>query len=253
MSGLRQDTTSCAVCHMDRSKLLTVAIQVVSILLFSLVSAAIQRQEHVFIIFLVYLAVIMFVTAKLGGRGFTRPPENRGPLLFREDQATQVMMRDALLMKEVKEQAKSTLLALLPGLIVLIVIAPLYWQHIDPAIKSIVGQVTDNEFEMRFIGFIAFYVFLIGVMQVPRFIVSKLVKQQKQLLVPRVFSVHRDGILLDNKFMQYSGDLCFRVDTSRKFAELSGKKVQFTVRLYTADVIRLASKLREAGLRECGE
>lgn len=227
---------------------MTLVIQAISIVLFSLVSAA--APEYAWIAFILYFFVLMFVMTKITGRGLKKAPERKGSPIFKEDQATQIMAHDSLLIKEVKEQFKSTtLMLLLP--IVALVLAPMYWQYIDPPVKSALAQFTTNEFLIRFIGFIMFYVFLIAIMQIPRLAVSRLVKQQKQLYVPRTFSLYKDGILIDNRYVQYESDLCFQGDANRKFVEMHGKKIPFIIRLYTIEVSKLASKLKEVGLSEC--
>jgi uncharacterized membrane protein len=77
------------------------------------------------------------------------------------------------------------------------------------------------------------------------------VKQKKQLYYPRIYAVYKEGIVIEGRLLQYSKDMCFKVETKRRFVEVHGDKLPFVVRLYTLDVSKLADKLFEVGLREC--
>lgn len=231
-----------------QSKAIQVIIQIISIILFALVSAI--APGYSFLFFILYFAILMFVFSRTMRGGLKRADQVKSAPLFKENDVSAIMTSDPMLMQEVKEQFKSMmLLMILPFLVIFI--APLYWEYVARYVETYVYQASSNEFLTRFAVFLMFYVFLIGVLQAPRLILMRKMKQKKQIYTPRRYSVHREGLLLDNRLLELTRELCIKVDTRRKFVEIHGDKLPFIVRLYTLDYTRLASTLREVGLNVC--
>lgn len=229
-------------------KLTPVVIQVATVIIFALVSAAIP--EYTWIFFILYFVVLTVIMMRTAGKGMRKVAEVKGSPLFKEENAASIMASDAALFKEIREQFK---LAFLPmvSLVVIIFIYPVYWQYLDPLVRDALHSITDNAFITRFVEFLAFYAFLIAVMSLPRMLITRRSQQKKQLYIPRTFSVYRDGIYLEGRMIEYSKDACYKVDSKRRFVEIHSPKVPFVIRLYTLEVSKLADRLKEVGLYEC--
>ncbi|MEM4718417.1 MAG: DUF2208 family protein, partial [Desulfurococcaceae archaeon] len=230
------------------NKAIQAIIQIISIILFALVSAI--APSYSFLFFIIYFIILMFVFSRTMRGGFKRVDQVKSAPLFKESDVSAVITSDPMLIQEVKEQFKSMmLLMILPFLVIFI--APLYWQYVAHYIENYMYQVSNNEFVTRFTVFLLFYVFLIGILQAPRVLLMRKMRQKKQIYTPRKYSVHKEGLILDNRLLELTRDLCIKVDTKRKFVEIHGDKIPFIVRLYTLDAIKLANKLHEVGLNEC--
>lgn len=236
--------------YMFQSKLASIAFQVVSIVMFALISAAVP--QYAWIVFIAYFAVLMIIMTRLATRGMKKASELKGTPLFKEENAVQIMASDIALMQEIKDQLKSTMLLMVMPLMVLL-IAPLYWQYINPFLVNTVLKDLGSEFLIRFIGFLLFYTFLIVTMFLPRLVVTRKLKQKKQLYTPRVYSVYKNGLYMDGRMVEYDKESCYQANSRRKFVEIHSPKLQFIVRLYTLEVSALAGRLREVGLYECRE
>lgn len=232
----------------SNKKLVPIIIQVATIVMFALVSAAIPAYTWIF--FILYFVVLTVIMMRTTGKGLKRVTEVKGSPLFKEENAASIMAGDTILFKEIREQFK---LAFLPmvSLLIVIFIYPLYWQYLDPLVKDVLHSITDDAFITRFAEFLAFYAFLIAIMSLPRVLITRKLQQKKQLYIPRTFSVYRDGIYLEGRMIEYSKDACYKVDSKRKFVEIHSPKIPFVIRLYTLEVSKLADRLREVGLYEC--
>jgi len=161
-------------------------------------------------------------------------------------------MYDSLVINELKSQVKSTMIYLVFPLIALVVI-PLYYEYIGPHIMSLL-EALNNELLKRFIFFIAMYLFLMGVLQGIRIVIVKKIKQPpRQLYIPRSFIVYRTGLVIDGRFLEYDKDMCIEENRDRRFVEIHSKKLPYVIRLYTLEISKLLSRIREAGLSECRE
>ncbi|MCC6010840.1 MAG: DUF2208 domain-containing protein [Desulfurococcaceae archaeon] len=229
------------------SRRIMILIQALSIVMFALIAALIP--QYFFLVFILYFLVIMLLSVKMGSRGFKRAEDLIGPVLFKENAAAQVMMYDSLVVNEFKSQIKSTTIYLVLPLLVLVLI-PLYYGYIGPYVQELAGAL-GNEVLVRFIYFIVMYLFLTGVLQALRVVITKLVKQPKQLIIPRSFTVYKSGIVLDGRFLEYSRDMCIEENRDRRFIEIHGEKLPYVIRLYTLEISKLYSKMREVGLNEC--
>jgi uncharacterized membrane protein len=234
---------------MAQSRVQTAVLQATSMILFALISAA--APEYMWLFFIIYFAIIMIVMSRMTMSGLKRVDQMKGSPLFKEDNAATAMASDAILIQEVKEQFKSPMLLLLLSFALIFVIPPVYWGYVSPYVESLIKQMTTSEFIVRFVVFLAFYVFMIAILYVPRSLLMRGVKQKKQLYYPRIYAVYKEGIVIEGRLLQYSKDMCFKVETKRRFVEVHGDKLPFVVRLYTLDVSKLADKLFEVGLREC--
>lgn len=233
------------------SRATTIFIQVLSMVIFALISAAVP--QYLPLIFVVYFAILLIVSSRLATRGMKKASSVKGTPLFREDNPAQVAVQDDLLLQEVKDQFKSTLVLMFLPFILVVVLAQVYWMYINQIIESYVLQGISDSFLSRFIQVLIFYAFISAVMLIPRWLMSRRFSQKKQLMIPQKFMVYKDGIVMDGRLVSYANDMCFKLDTRRKYTELHSAKLPFTVRLYTLEVSKLAEKLREVGLRECRE
>lgn len=232
-----------------QSRRLQLLIQVFSIVLFALISA-LAPQEYLFAFFILYFAVFMFVFSRLMGGGFKSANKIKTQPVFKEDDVSKIIASDVQLLQEIREQFKPMMILL--GLTFLVIlIAPIYWQYIADHVKSTVSNLTGNEFLTKFLVFLSFYVFLMAIMYLPRTLVTRRLKQKKQIYTPRRYAVHKEGLLLDGRLLEYTKDLCMKVNSKRRFVEIHGEKLPFIIRLYTLDTSRLADKLGEVGLYEC--
>lgn len=235
---------------MFQNKKLSIVFQVLSIVLFSLISAALP--QYAWVVFILYFVVLMAITSRSSMRGLGRRGGLKGTPLFREENAVQVMTRDVLLIQEIKEQFKSTMVLLtLPLLIIFI--APIYWDHVNPILVNNLLKYIGHEFIERFLSFLLFYVFLIAIISLPRIILMHKLKQKKQLYTPRVFHVYRNSLYIDGRILDYSKDMCFKHDPRRKFVEVRSPRLPFDIRLYTLETSTLANRFKEVGLSECRE
>lgn len=234
---------------MMQSRKTTTAIQVASMILFALVSAA--APDYMWLFFLIYFAIIMFVMSRMAMGGLKKVEQMKGSPLFKEENATTAMASDVALIKEVKEQFKSPMLMMILSFALIFIIPPVYWGYVSPHVENFIKQTTTNEFITRFIVFLAFYVFMISILYLPRTLIMRGMKQKKQLYYPRMYAVYREGVLVEGRLLEYSKDMCYKVDSRRRFVEVHGDKLPFVVRLYTLETSRLADKLSEVGLREC--
>ena len=233
---------------MQQSKVFTAVLQVTSMILFALVSAA--APQYMWLFFIIYFLIIMIITSRMAMGGLKKVDQLRGSPVFKEDNATTVMASDTMLIQEVKEQFKSPMLLMILSFALIFIIPPLYWSYVSPYVENLVKQSTTNDFIVRFIVFLAFYVFMIAILYVPRTLLMGRTKQ-KQLYYPRVYAVYREGVVLDGKLLEYSKDMCYKIDGKRRFVELHSDRLPFTVRLYTLEPSKLADRLIEVGLREC--
>jgi Predicted membrane protein len=177
-------------------------------ILFALVSAA--APEYMWLFFIIYFAIIMIVMSKMTMSGLKRVDQMKGSPIFKEENAATVMASDAMLIQEVKEQFKSPMLLLLLSFALIFVIPPIYWGYVSPYVESLINQMTTSEFIVRFVVFLAFYVFMIAILYVPRALLMRGVKQKKQLYYPRVYAVYKEGIVIEGRLLQYSKDMCFK-------------------------------------------
>lgn len=234
-----------------QSKKIQLTIQVLSIVLFALVSALVP-QEYVFVFFLLYFLVMMLVFSRLMSSGFKKPGEIKTQPIFKEDDVSKIIASDIQLLQEIREQFRPMMILFALTFLV-ILIAPLYWQYIADHVKSTIHSLTGNEFLTKFITILFFYLFLMAIMFLPRTLATRRLKQKKQIHTPRRYAVHREGLILDGRLLAYSKDLCIKVNSKRRFVEIHGEKLPFIIRLYTIDASRLADKLEEVGLDECRE
>jgi uncharacterized membrane protein len=231
------------------SRKIMILIQALSMVMFALIAALIP--DYFFLVFILYFLLIMIISAKIGTRVFKRVEASAGPVLFKETATAQAMMYDSLVINELRSQVKSTMIYLVFPLVALLLI-PLYNEHIGPRVLELAGAL-NNEILVRFVYFMVMYLFLAGVLQGIRLAITKSVKQPKQLFIPRSFTLYRSGIALDGRFFEFSRDVCIKENRERRFIEIHGEKLPYIIRLYTLEVSKLYSKMREAGLRECRE
>ncbi|MEM1638575.1 MAG: DUF2208 family protein [Desulfurococcaceae archaeon] len=234
---------------MMQSRGVTIAIQVASMILFALISAA--APGYMLLFFIIYFAIIMLITSKMAMGGLKKVEQMKGSPIFKEENATTVMASDTLLIQEVKEQFKSPMLMMILSFAFVLIIPPVYWSYISPYIENLIKQSTTNEFVVRFIVFLAFYVFMIAVLYLPRTLIMRGIKQKKQLYYPRVYAIYKEGVVIEGRLLEYSRDMCYKVNSKRHFVEIHGDKLPFIVRLYTLETSKLADRLYEVGLREC--
>jgi len=231
------------------SKKANIAIQAVSIVLFALVAALIP--QYALLIFILYFMLFMIIATRTSLKSTKSIDKSAGPSLFKESASAQAMMYDSLLAEELRSQFKSTMVYFIFPLIALVLI-PLYTTYIGPHIRSFL-QVLGNTLLENFLYFILMYLFLIGVIQGSRLLVVGRIKQQKQLLIPRSFTLYKKGLVFDGRFLEYNKDMCIKENRERKFVEIHSTKLPFIIRLYTLEVSKLYTKIREAGLSECRE
>jgi len=231
------------------SKRLTVLIQVLTIVLFALVAAAIP--QFFFLVFLLYFVISMFLATWSFRKSVKLSESSAGPILYKESAADRIMAYDQLVLVELKNQFKSTMIYLVFPLFALLLI-PFYHGFIGPHVESLLRSLS-NEFLERFIYFIVLYLFLMGVFQGIRIASFRAWKQPRQLYIPRSFTVYKSGLRVDRGFLVFSSDMCIKESRERKFVEIYSKKLPYIVRLYTLEVSKLYSKLKEAGLHECRE
>jgi uncharacterized membrane protein len=231
------------------SRKINIVIQAISIVLFALVAALIP--QYALLVFILYFILFMILMTRTGLKSTKSIDKSAGPLLFKESASAQAMMYDSLLTEELKSQFKSTIIYLILPFTAFMLI-PLYTMFIEPYIRSFL-QALGSGFLINFLKFIIMYLFLIGVIQGMRFLVSRKTKQQKQLLIPRSFTLYKKGLVVDGRFLEYSRDMCVKENRERKFIEIHGNKLPFIIRLYTLEVSKLYTKIREVGLSECRE
>lgn len=236
---------------MQQSKIVTIVLPIISIILFSLISAVVPG--YMWLFFVLYFAVIMVVSYKVSMKGMKTITEHKGSALFKEENTAQIMNLDRLLLDELKSQYKSTMLMMFLPLMLIFFIMPLAGA-IQQTVKQIVSQYIEEEFLRNFLGFLAFYLVMFGIIGLPSRLLMRKSAKKKQLYTPMKYIVYRDGILVDRgRLIGYTEDICFKSNTDRKFVELHSSKLPFLVRLYTLEVSKLVSKLKEVKLNECSE
>ncbi len=233
------------------SKLVNTLIQIVSLVLFALVSAI--APEYTWLFFILYFIIIMAVMTKMSMKGFKRADSVKGSPLFKEDNTTIAMSSDTLVLQEVKEQFKAVMLMMFLPFVIIFLVPPIYWTYINPIVDSATRQVFENEVLVRFIGFLAFYSILVLTIQIPRLLLMRGLKSKKQLYTPRSFALYREGLLMDGRLLAFDKDMCYKVDSKRKFVQIESPQLPYNVRLYTLEVSKLADRIREVGLHECRE
>ncbi|MCY0868753.1 MAG: DUF2208 domain-containing protein [Desulfurococcus sp.] len=227
-------------------------IQLASIVVFALVSAIIP--QYAFIVFILYFVVFMIIAAKSSAKTMKVPPRSElGSPIFKESKAAQVMLMDKTLQAELGKQMKIMMLQFALIFLVLFLL-PVYNDYIWPLVAGVAG-LTNGSILVNFLRYLGMYLFFIGVMQAFR----RLLIREQQALQPgylaiaRSFTVYRKGVVLDEaRFIDFTQDICFKVEAERKFVELRNSKNNTPLtRLYTLEVNRLVEKLEEAGLSEC--
>lgn len=234
------------------SRKATVAISVISMLLFALASAAVPQM--VWIIFILYFVVLMVIMGRGAAKAIKRPPPAKelGSPLYKEVNVMQALVQDKELNAELRSQASFLLLNTVFIFFLIFVLIPLYQGNIAPYIESAVASLTDSEFARRFLVYLGMYVFFIGVSQGSRFILFR--KPPAQVTFPRKsFYVYKKGIVIDEaQFIPFNGELCFRAEPERKFIEVRAGPRAPPVRLYTLEVAKLKEVLKGVGINECG-
>ncbi len=231
------------------SRKILLVIQALTIVMFALTAALIP--QYAYLVFILYFIVFMFFAARIGTSSLKKIEGSLGHVLFKENVADKVMMQDQLVLDEMRKQFKLTLVYLVSPLLALLLI-PLYYGFIGPVIQSVL-KVLNNELLERFTYFIIMYLFLMGVFQGLRVIIAKVVKQPKQLYIPRSFMVYKSGLAIGGRLITFDKDMCMKENRERRFVEIHSKKLPYVIRLYTLEVSKLSSKMKEAGLRECTE
>jgi uncharacterized membrane protein len=228
----------------------TVIIQIASLVALSLISAA-TPPAYLPLVFILYIVVMMLITSRSVMRTAKRVDKVKSPLLFEEKSAATAMASDELLISDLKKQLKTMTLALLVPLLLVLVLVPLYGQYVNPVVASSFLNIANNEFLAKFATYFIFYAVLMLASLGVRQVLLKVSKVEKQLYVPRSYSVHKDGVVLDGRFYEYADDMCYEANPSRRFIAIYSKRLPFVIRLYTLEVSKLKSALREAKLNEC--
>lgn len=225
-------------------------MQIVSLVILALLSALIPR-EYLWIVFLLYFVVVMVITSRSVVRAAKKLDKPKSPLLFEEKNPSLAASSDVELLGEIKKQMSSMMLTLILPLMVFLLFMPFYWQYMYPTLIWMLKDRLSNDFLVSFIVYLIFYSTLILLSFGIRRILSKLMKVEKQILVPRSFAVYRDGVLADGRFFEFTNDMCYEVNVKRKFAAIHGKNLPFVLRLYTLETSKLKSALREGKIIEC--
>jgi uncharacterized membrane protein len=231
------------------SKVTTLAIQIGSLIAISLVSAIAPSYMPIF--FIIYIVVIMLIMTRMTMAGFKKPSDVKGAPLFKEDNARVAMSSDVELLQEVKEQFKMLMLLMFTPFLIIFIIPPLYSHYIAPYIEGFARQLSSSEIVVRFISTLVFYALIMLSVQVPRLAMMSRARQRKQMLAPQVFALYKDGLLMDNRFLKLEKDMCYKVNSKRRFIQILSPRLPYDIRLYTLETSKLVDKLREVGLYEC--
>lgn len=231
------------------SRLVNIAIQTVSIVIFALISAI--APGYMWIFFILYIVLIMYITTRLVAGGLKKATGIKGSPLFKEDNAHIVMASDALLFQELKDQFRNMMIIMLLPLLVILVAPPLYWQYVSPYINELARSFTTNDVLIKFVVNLGFYATLVLLIQLPRLLLTLKAKQRKQIFSARTFSVYRDGVVLDGRLLKFEKDMCYQANIQRRFVQISSPRLSFDIRLYTIETAKLIDVLRRVGLDEC--
>jgi uncharacterized membrane protein len=71
------------------------------------------------------------------------------------------------------------------------------------------------------------------------------------MLTPQVFALYKDGLLMDGRLLKLEKDMCYKVNSKRRFIQILSPRLPYDIRLYTLETSKLADRLREVGLYEC--
>lgn len=230
----------------------TLLIQVVSIVLLALLSALVPR-EHLWLVFLLYLVVIMVITSRGIMKTAKRISKPKGPVLFEENNAVIAVSNDVELLNEMKKQSSVMLVSLTVPLIMLFLFIPLFWQYIYPGVRGVLESAIDHELLLSFLSYLVFYGLLALISLGFRRALSQFMKVEKHMLIPRKYAVYRDGLMADGRFIEFTEDLCYEVNSKRRFAAIHGRSLPFVIRLYTLEVSKLREALRGGRIIECAK
>ncbi|MEM4570776.1 MAG: DUF2208 family protein [Desulfurococcaceae archaeon] len=227
-----------------------IIIQVASLITLALLSALTPR-EYLWIVFLLYFVVIMAITSKSVMKAAKKVDKPRSLLLFEEKNTAVAMSSDAVLLNELKKQMSTTMLSLMLPLILFLAFTPLYWQYVHPTLLQVLKNILNYDFLVLFVAYLVFYSILILMSLGTRRLLLKSTKMEKQILIPRSFAVYRDGVIADGRFFEFTSDMCYEVNTARRFAAIYSKNLPFTIRLYTLEASKLKNALKEVKISEC--
>lgn len=227
-----------------------VIAQVALLILLAFISA-VTPPPYLPLVFLLYFVIIMTLTTVSARRLIKATDKPRGLALFEEKDASHAIAGDPELVVELKQQLKAVMIAMLLPLVLLIVVIPLYWQYINPPLSSALSDYVGNTIISKFITYLILYSFLSVLALALRKASSKIARLDKQLLIPRRYSVYRNGLVVDGRFMSLGEDLCYEVDARRRFMNIRSKKMPYIVRLYTLEISKLKEAFKEVRISEC--
>lgn len=226
-----------------------IVIQTLSIIFFALISAVIP--QYAFLIFILYFIIFMGLMMRTASKSFKKVSQEKlGSPLFKEDNALKATTYDPMLASELKRQMSFAFMSFIP-LLLIFVLLPVYGEYIAPYLKDLISSLTSNEVIQNFVSILGMYLFFMAITQIFRFLLFRKPGQQ-QFMMPRSFIVYKKGVVIDSqRLLEFTSNLCFKDNPDRKYVELKDMNSGINVRLYTLEVSKLVSRLKEVGLNEC--
>lgn len=225
--------------HVMNSKATSIALTILPLLFFSIVSTFLPR-ENLWIVFLLYtiaLITLMSLMPRIRSRKITSG--SKGTLLFRCDEKAvmDIVMRDQELFNEIRKQMRSTFIFMMVPFIL--------WFIIIPPLSNIL-IIDSAPYLEKFLRYLAFYGIMWGMMYGLRYILMP-----KRIVIPLTrYEVLSTGIRYANVWIPFPMDknrYSVRVDHKKGYIEIHDKNSKQVYRLYTTDTYKLQSIVEKYG------
>ncbi|MEM0153791.1 MAG: DUF2208 family protein [Ignisphaera sp.] len=230
---------------MDRNRILTILVTLISIVFFAFVSTFIP-QDFIWVVFLLYTMIFMSLSMALPRiLSKRRYGDVKGAILLKADrqEVAKIMMKDQEIDKEIKPQVIASL-ALLPLSIVIWIIASYtVFPYIVPVSRNLIAK------SELFIRYLVFYGVLIGLMRIVTYFFMP-----KRMLVPlNSYEIRSGGI------KSGSITILFPIDTNRyevainhkrSFIDIYDRRTKQIYRLYVADINRAETVIQKHGFQK---
>ncbi len=227
---------------LSKSSLYTLAPMVITIIVFSLISTFIPP-NYIYIANIVYVIVFMFVMMAIPRLLAKRKSiEIKGTLILKASprEVMNLMLKDVELEKELKPQFTAMILMTFIPLILWFLLAGFINNILSPIMSA------SNGFTQRFIGYVAFYSILFGIIR----IVTYFITPKKMIMPINSYEIRSDGIKAGGFVLTFPIDLSrykIFIDTRRGFFEIFDKSTRYAYRFYVPDVTKIKNVLEKYG------
>lgn len=229
---------------LTRSSLYMVLLTIVSVLIFSAISTYVSPGSSLFwLISILYIVVFMSLSMLIPRLAAKRKAvEIKGSIILKASpqEVIDLASKDIELGKELSRQA------LMPGLMA--AISLIVWFFFAGIIQSYLlrALIGSDVHYMRFLGYIIFYVILIGIVRALMYFVTP----KKMLMLVNSYEIRSDGIRAGGLIIKFPIDekrYSVEFNTRRGYFEIYDKASRYAYRFYTSDVDKVKTALGKYG------